>query len=189
MISLKNRACAVLSTVAFCCMFLLQAEAMGRKEMQTRVSELKNAYSLQSHQEGGWFAEIYTAPFQRNDRPTAGCIYFLLDGQNVSHFHQLDCDEMWLYHEGCGLKITSLEEGTVKEYWLGTDIKKKEQPMVVLPAGAIFAAENKDKSAYTLVSCVTTPRFRYEGFRLVPRQEVQNLYPKLPETVLQLAFN
>ena len=65
-----------------------------------RSEQLKAAYHLEKHPEGGWFSEVYTAPFQAEDRPLAGSIYFLLDQNEISHFHQIDCDEIWYYHEG-----------------------------------------------------------------------------------------
>ena len=39
--------------------------------------------------------------------------------------------------------------------------------MVVVPKGSIFAAENLDPQGYTFVSCMTTPKFSYDGFILV----------------------
>ena len=155
---------------------------------QIDVDELKATYSLEKHSEGGCFAEIYTSPFLCDGRPTAGSIYFLLEGDDVSHFHQIDCDEIWYYHAGCGMKIISLRGGNVEEFFLGVDPKRGQQPMIVVPAGTIFAAENLDKGSWTFISCATTPRFAYEGFRLVPRRELKNLYPALPEKILQLAY-
>ena len=78
-----------------------------------RIEEL----NLQKHPEGGWFAEIYTADRSfgtvQNDRPCGGSIYFLLEGNDVSHFHVIDCDELWYHHEGCGVKIHCITpEGT-----------------------------------------------------------------------------
>jgi len=153
------------------------------------AQKFKDAYNLQQHSEGGWFAEIYTAPFrQKNKRPTAGSIYFLLDKGDVSHFHQIDCDEIWYYHAGCGMKIFVLGDGQAEEFLLGVDTARNEQPMVVIPKGKIFAAENIDKDGYTFISCATTPRFDYKGFRLVPRAELRKKYPALPEEILQLAY-
>ncbi|MBE8952480.1 MAG: cupin domain-containing protein [Quinella sp. 1Q7] len=152
------------------------------------AEDFKAAYSLQRHAEGGWFAEIYTAPFTSENRATAGSICFLLDKDDVSHFHQLDCDEIWYYHAGCGMKIFILHDGKVEEHLLGLDTRRNEQPTVVVPAGAIFAAENIDKDGFTLVSCTTTPRFTYDGFRLVPRSELERSYPHLPENILRLAY-
>ena len=157
-------------------------------QAQVNDDELKETYSLERHSEGGFFAEIYTSPFVRDGRATAGNIYFLLEGDDVSHFHQIDCDEIWYYHAGCGMKIISLRDGNVEEILLGVDPKRGESPMVVVPAGTIFAAENIDKSSWTFISCATTPRFKYEGFRLVPRRELKKSYPALPEKILRLAY-
>lgn len=106
----------------------------------------------------------------------------------MSHFHQIDCDEIWYYHAGCGMKIFMLSGGQVKTALLGVDTARNEQPMVIIPKGTIFAAENIDRDGYTFVSCMTTPRFDYKGFRLVPRAEVRKKYPALPEEILQLAY-
>ncbi len=152
------------------------------------VQNLKKAFSLQQHSEGGWFVKLYTSPFSQNERATAGSIYFLLDQDDLSHFHQIDCDEIWYYHGGCGMKIYILKDNIMKEYLLGMNTKNSEQPMIIIPAGAIFAAENLDKDSYTFVSCATTPVFKYEGFRLVPRAELKKLYPQAPEHILEMAF-
>ena len=157
-------------------------------QAQVNDDELKETYSLERHSEGGFFAEIYTSPFVRDGRATAGSIYFLLEGDDVSHFHQIDCDEIWYFHAGCGMKIVSLRDGFVEEFLLGVDPKLNQRPMVVIPAGTIFAAENLDKSSRTFILCMTTPRFKYEGFRLVPRSELEILQPALPEEILQLAY-
>ncbi len=151
------------------------------------VQALKETYDLQRHEEGGYFAEIYTAPFRHKKRATAGSIYFLLDKEDVSHFHQLDCDEIWFYHAGCGMKITVLNDGRIDEFFLGVG-DKNSRAMVVIPAGAIFAAENIDKTSYTFISCVTTPRFTYKGFRLITRAELKKIYPRISDEILRLAY-
>ncbi|WP_081677499.1 cupin domain-containing protein [Butyrivibrio sp. WCD3002] len=38
---------------------------------------------------------------KKEDRPLAGSIYFLLTEDEISHFHQIDCEEIWYHHEGC----------------------------------------------------------------------------------------
>ena len=81
------------------------------------------------------------------------------------------------------MKITALENGNKVEYFLG--VGENQKPMIVIKAGTIFAAENIDKNSYTLISCMTTPRFRYEGFRLVGKDELRKIYPS--EEILYLA--
>ncbi len=139
-----------------------------------RANELIQNYGMRQHPEGGWFIEGYTAPYMyQSDREACGSIYFLLSETDISHFHVIDCDEIWYYHEGCGMLITMIDpNGKVNVVKLGMDIANDEKAMVVIPKGVIFAAENLDNTSYTFVSCVTTPQFRYTGFRLVKESEV-----------------
>ena len=153
-----------------------------------RIAELKEAYALSPHPEGGWFAEVYTAPVSHEGRALAGSIYFMLCGNDISHFHQIDCDEIWYYHEGCGLKITVLQGGKCETLLLGADPTAGQRAMAVIPAGAVFAAENIDPAGYTFLSCATTPAFSYEGFRLIGRQELRERFPFAEGSLLPLAF-
>ena len=137
-----------------------------------RAEQLIKEYGLQPHEEGGHFAEVYTAPFEANGRPLAGSIYFLLDRGEVSRFHVIDCDEIWYFHEGCGMKITALADGSKEEYLLGNDVERGERAMVVVPKGRVFGAENLDPEGYSFVSCMTAPKFSYDGFRLVSEEEI-----------------
>ncbi len=143
--------------------------------MKTRTEELKTAYRLEAHPEGGWFAEVYTAPFEKDGRALAGSIYFLLDAGEQSRFHQIDCEELWFYHEGCGVRITLLHGGRREALLLGPDCGRGQRAMVRIPKDAVFSAENLVPDGYTFVSCVTAPKFRYEGFRLVPADEVREM--------------
>ena len=149
---------------------------------------LKTAYSLERHPEGGWFAEVYTSPFQQDGRPLAGSIYFLLDRDEISHFHQIDCDEIWYFHEGCGMRITLLLNGEKQELLLGNNLAAGQRAMALMPKGALFAAENIDRKGYTFVSCATAPAFRYSGFRLIGRQELQEQFPEFADGMLHLAY-
>ena len=153
-----------------------------------RVEELKEAYNLEGHSEGGWFSEVYTSPEEKDGRHFAGSIYFLLDEGEISHFHKIDCDEIWYYHEGCGMKITVLYDGERKEYLLGANIHKGERHMVIIPKGAIFAAENLRKDSFTFVSCATSPKFMYEGFRLVGKNEIREKFPDIADDIDYLAY-
>ena len=160
----------------------------GRAEVIMRAEELKRAYRLVEHPEGGHFAEVYTAPFETDGRPPAGSIYFLLDAGEISHFHEIDCDEIWYWHEGCGMKITVLTDGGREEILLGLDTGRGERAMAVIPAGSVFAAENLRNDGYTFVSCVTTPQFEYSGFRLVGKDEIRERWPEFAAELEHLAY-
>lgn len=156
--------------------------------MISRAEELKKTYRLEEHPEGGHFAEVYTAPLETGGRPLAGSIYFMLDAGEISHFHEIDCDEIWYWHEGCGMKITVLTDAGMEEILLGPDTESGERAMAVIPAGAVFAAENLRSDGCTFVSCVTTPKFEYSGFRLVGREEIRERWPELAAETEYLAY-
>ncbi len=153
-----------------------------------RTDILKQTYALEKHPEGGWFSEVYTSRDLSGGRPIAGSIYFLLDKGEVSHFHRIDCDELWYFHEGCGLKLTITDGEGAKNCYLGNDPSKGQRAMVLIPKGSVFAAENLDPEGYTFISCATAPKFSYSGFELLGREALLSLSPDLTEDVLRLAF-
>lgn len=144
-----------------------------------RTEQLISAFNLQEHPEGGWFSEVFTTDFKKDNRPLAGSIYFLLNQHDLSHFHVIDCDEIWYYHEGCGMDVICIDpDGTLHTEKLGMRLEKGEKPMTVIKAGTVFAAKNIDETSYTFVSCATTPQFTYDGFHLCEKEE---LFRKFPE--------
>lgn len=153
-----------------------------------REDDIINEYKLEMHPEGGWFSECYTSSGQQNGRAMAGSIYYLMRGAEISHFHQLDSDEIWFYHEGCGMRITVITSSTRDEYLLGSNFENDERVMVSIPKGAIFAAENLSEDGYTFVSCVTTPKFTYDGFKLIRETQLKTEYPNVPEELYYLAY-
>ncbi|MBR2822775.1 MAG: cupin domain-containing protein [Clostridia bacterium] len=147
--------------------------------MENRIEELMKVYGLTAHPEGGSFVEAWESTERRGERPLAGSIYFLLRGAEISHLHVIDCDEVWYYHEGCGMEIVMVDrEGGVERAHLGPDTGKGQRMMIAIPAGVVFGARNLNPEGYTFVSCATAPRFTYNGFRLVNRQEMEKRCPK-----------
>ncbi len=146
-----------------------------------RTDLLKEIYGLEKHPEGGWFSECYTSEEEKGGRALAGSIYFLLGSGEISHFHRIDCEEIWYFHEGCGLKITVIHEGRLEELFLGPDTEKGQRAMVFIPKGAVFAAENMQDGGYTFMSCVTAPKFSYEGFELLGKEKIRKLFPDFPK--------
>ena len=155
-----------------------------------RVEALKREYALEAHPEGGWFSEVYEAPdLTAQGRPFMGSIYFLLEGDEISHLHVIDCDELWYYHEGCGMRVTLVDAGgRVSFADLGPDAAAGQRMMIAIPRGVTFGAENLDPAGYSFVSCATAPRFTYEGFPLVSRERLAELCPDAPEAVARLAM-
>ena len=157
-------------------------------KLMRRADELKELYQMGRHVEGGSFIEAYTAPFTRDGRPMAGSIYYLLDAGEVSRFHEIDCDELWYYHEGCGMRITALTSGEKREFLLGGDAAAGQRACVVIPAGSVFAAENLRSDGFTFVSCITVPKFSEGAYRLIGRDELKSRFPADCDALAHLAY-
>ena len=97
---------------------------------------------LQEHPEGGYYAEVYRsseiiAPSGlprrfSGERPVSSSIYYLLEGNQVSHLHRIKSDEIWHFYAGAALTIFTLDdEGRTKELKLGSH-PTKEKPFSAL---------------------------------------------------------
>ena len=85
-------------------------------------------------------------------------------------------------------KLTVLTEAGKQEILLGPDPAAGERAAAVIPKGAAFAAENLSDDGFTFVSCVTTPAFEYEGFRLLNAAEIKEKYGDIASETEYLAY-
>ncbi len=129
------------------------------------------ALGLVPHPEGGRYAEVWRAgPHRPGDgaRGTASTIYFLLRHGELSAWHRVDATEIWSYHAGDSLELSISPDGrTVERHLLGVDVVAGSRPQAVVPAGAWQRA--RTLGAWTLVGCVVSPAFTFEGFELAPQ--------------------
>lgn len=127
---------------------------------------------LAPHPEGGWYRQTWEGPLIEG-RATGTAILFLLRAGEVSHWHHVDADEIWLWHAGAPL-ILGVGTGHATDHILGPDIGAGQMPQIIVPAGHWQGA--RSTGDYTLVSCTVSPGFRFAGFTLaapefdLPRQ-------------------
>jgi predicted cupin superfamily sugar epimerase len=126
------------------------------------------ALNLARHPEGGWYRQTYAAAAPDGARPAATLILFLLRAGERSHWHRVDADEIWLWHAGAPLVLSTAatDAGPARDTTLGPAIAAGETPQAVVPAHHWQAAATT--GAFTLVSCVVAPGFRFAGFTLAP---------------------
>jgi predicted cupin superfamily sugar epimerase len=126
------------------------------------------ALGMRAHPEGGWFVETWRAEAPDGGRPSGSAILYLLAAGERSHWHRVDAAEVWQWSAGESLELRIRAEGdaAVATHRLGGDVTAGERPQVVVPAGAWQAA--RPLGAWTLVGCIVTPAFEYEGFELAP---------------------
>ena len=125
-------------------------------------------FGLRAHPEGGWYAETWRSDAAEGERPTASAILYLLAAGERSHCHRVDAAEIWQYSAGDALELRVWAgDGTaVVTHRLGSGEDDAELPQVVIPAGAWQAA--RPLGAWTLVGCIVSPAFEFDGFELAP---------------------
>ena len=146
-------------------------------------SPLVEQLGLEPHVEGGYYRELWRSEVvvpqvqlggrYRGARASASSIYFLLHPGEVSVWHVVVSAELWLYHLGSALTLTlggdgdaPAEPGDVAR--LGPDISAGQAPQQLVPPGVWQTARN-DGAEPTLVSCIVSPAFHPDEFRLAVR--------------------
>ena len=131
------------------------------------ADEIIAKLNLQPHPEGGYYRQTWIASNadSHNGRATGTCIYFLLKAGESSHWHHVDATEIWLYHAGAPLtlSIAETEAGPARDHLLSPDIATGA-PQVLVPTHHWQSAETTGD--WTLVSCIVSPGFTFEGFTL-----------------------
>lgn len=155
---------------------------------------------LLKHPEGGYYKEIYRSeevipiealPDRYSDkRNVSTSIYFMLDKEQVSHFHKLQSDEIWHFYYGVSLTIHMIDEsGNYSIQKLGRNLDEGEALQFVIPKCTWFAAEVNDKKSFSLIGCTVAPGFDFADFELAKRGELVKQFPLLKEIIEQFTAN
>jgi uncharacterized protein len=142
-----------------------------------RRPELAELLDLSPHPEGGWFRETYRSevafepPGYGAPRATATAIYYLLGPGDESRWHTVRSDELWLWHRGGPLELSLAGGGERPDpeptrIVLGPDPAAGQVPQATVPAGT-WQSARPARDAEVLVSCVVSPGFDFEDFRLI----------------------
>jgi len=132
------------------------------------ATDVIEALGLQAHPEGGWYAETWRAPSLAGERPSASAIVYLLAAGERSHWHRVDAAEVWQISAGdpLELRVWTEGDGALTVHCLATDLAVGSVVQVVVPAGTWQAA--RSLGAWTLVGCIVSPAFEFDGFELAP---------------------
>jgi hypothetical protein len=137
----------------------------------TKAEDIIERLGLAPHPEGGWFRESWRAPAEDGERARATTVLFLLERGQASHWHKVDATEIWLFQAGDPLELSFAggSEGPVQSVTLGPDVVNGQSVKHVLEPHEWQAARPTDGPAgYTLVTCIVSPGFEFEGFTLAP---------------------
>lgn len=132
----------------------------------TDAAAIVEALGMSAHPEGGWYVETWRAAAPTGQRPSGSAILYLLGPGDRSHWHRLDADEVWQYSGGDALELSVWSPGdaAITTHRLGRDVTDGSVVQAVVPAHAWQTA--RSLGAWTLVGCIVTPAFEYEGFEL-----------------------
>jgi predicted cupin superfamily sugar epimerase len=131
---------------------------------------LAEKLDLQPHPEGGWYRETYRSAVTFNPQGYAGPraaatgIYFLLQPGEFSAWHVVTSDELWLLHSG-SLQLRLGGTGAAPAEGGEAVLLTAESPQALVPAG-VWQSAYPAGSQPALVSCVVSPGFEFEDFRL-----------------------
>ena len=131
------------------------------------AAAIVDALGMREHPEGGWYAETWRAEAPSGGgRPSGSAILFLLAAGHRSHWHRLDADEVWQYSGGDAVELLVWAEGdaAVTVHRLGPVDGGRADVQAVVRAGAWQSAASL--GAWTLVGCIVTPAFDFNGFEL-----------------------
>lgn len=148
------------------------------------LSPLVAALNMQPHVEGGWYKEEWKASYQipqsvlpdtySGPRFSASSTYFLLHAHEISEWHTVLSDELWLWHSGSPVELKLGGNGENPEneevLILGMDIAAGQSPQVLVPAGVWQTARPLGDEP-VLVTCVVAPGFHFDDFKLVSKGE------------------
>jgi hypothetical protein len=126
------------------------------------AAEVVRALGLGPHPEGGHYRETWRDRPADGGRGVATAILFLLAAGEASRWHRVDADELWVWQAGAPL---ALDVGVERQV-LGPALGTGQVLEGLVPRGAWQAAASC--GAWTLVTCVVAPAFRFEGFELAP---------------------
>jgi uncharacterized protein len=146
----------------------------------TSLPEWADGLELQQHPEGGWYAETWRSTLEvpsqalpagyEGPRSLATSIVFLLLPGEVSSWHVVRSDELWIHQRGGPLTLglggnDPAGPGQARELQLGTDVPAGQSPQLLVPAGHWQTARPTGPEP-VLVACVVAPGFDYRDWRL-----------------------
>lgn len=119
---------------------------------------------MERHPEGGWYAETLVDVEGETGRAQSTAIYYLLEADDLSHWHRVDAVEVWHYYAGAPIELSLSDGITLDQQVLGSDLAGGQRPQVVVPRDVWQSA--KSLGEWTLVGCTVAPGFRFSGFEL-----------------------
>ena len=154
-------------------------------QLNNKLELLIHELNLIPHPEGGFYRETFRSKEVLKDinRNLVTAIYFLLQSEDISHFHRIKSDEHWFFHAGSPLVVHTLDKNGHHKHLVGLELNKGETPHFIVPKNTIFGSQVLEKNSFSLVSCLVSPGFDFADFELIKRAELLKEFPQHKEII------
>ena len=132
--------------------------------MDMNARQIIELLELQPHPEGGWYRQTWAA--DTHPRAAGTCIYFLLEADQISHWHRVDSAEIWHWYAGAPMELHVHHRGETVVSILGDDLGSGARPQLIVPSNAW--QKSVPIGGWVLVGCTVSPGFEFERFELAP---------------------
>ena len=144
--------------------------------------------------EGGMFRQIYKCQLKCRDRDRARgtSIYYLLDSDTISKWHNVKSDEIWHYHAGSpAVQVLLFPDGKWERRVIGPNLKAGERPQSIIPAGVWQAAVLVDRTpgSWGLFGATVFPGFEYDDYMEKHFSEICGQWSGAIETVREVGLD
>ncbi|CCH56291.1 protein of unknown function DUF985 [Fibrisoma limi BUZ 3] len=158
-----------------------------------------NAFGMQPHPEGGYYAETYRSSEMipqaglpdrfSGSRSFSTAIYFLLENHHISALHRIQSDEVWHFYAGGPLDVFVIEPSTheLTVIRLGNNPDKGEVFQAVVPAGCWFGSKPALETEYSLVGCTVAPGFDFADFDMAMQEDMLQQFPQHQAVIKMLS--
>lgn len=178
----------------------VKIEPQGEKTRTSDISQLSAAQIIDIMKleplgiEGGYYRETYRCKSPSNTDPARSCgtcIYYLLSDMDISKWHKVENDEMWIFHSGKPVtQLLLYPDGTWEERTMGPNIENGQVLQSLVPGGVWQAAVLSDraKDSWAFFSVTVNPGFEFEDFTEGNPAELLKQYPAAAERMKELGF-
>ena len=146
----------------------------------TSPEKIISSLGLVPHPEGGYYREVHRSavplgniPGYPAERVASTAIYFLLTAGDVSAFHRVRSEEIWIHLDGEPLDLVVLADNAETHTLAG---RGKGRYLAVVPPGAIQAARSTGE--WSLTACIVAPGFDFADFEMPARGELLATHPR-----------
>ena len=145
--------------------------------------------------EGGSFVRTYTSFVKTHatlQRQAGSAILYLLRSREISRWHRLRADEIWMYHQGSkALQFLLFQDGSWCERIIGPDILAGEMPQSLIPAWTwqTTILPDAQEEDWGLFSTVCVPGFEYKDYFSGDPETLLAQYPDAAERLRELGLS